>query len=76
MKPILCRFLTLFIYIFSFSYKLNTFKALESWLRIGAISLENIDKSEVMHEAFSTLANVQGKKFSKTIDCIKYFIIL
>ena len=29
-----------------------------------------------MHEAFSTLANVQGKKFRKTIDCIKYFITL
>ena len=50
---------------FLFSYKLNTFKALESWLRIGAISLENIDKSEVMHEAFSTLSNVQGKEILK-----------
>ena len=49
------------MYIFSlYRYRINAFKALTSWIQIGAVTLENIDKNEVMHEAFVTLQNIQG----------------
>ena len=43
-----------------YRYRINAFKALTSWIQIGAVTLENIDKNEVMHEAFVTLQNIQG----------------
>ena len=59
------------------SYKLNAFKALTSWLQIGAINLEAIDRNEVMHEAFSTLSNIQESLpvFEAASDCIIALLI-
>ena len=62
---------------FVYSYKLNAFKALKSWLQIGAVSLENIDKNEVMHEAFNSLSNVQESPyvFEAAADCVIALLI-
>ena len=54
----LCMILSDFLFL-SRRYKINAFKALTSWIQIGAVTLDNIDKNEVMHEAFSTLGNIQ-----------------
>jgi transportin-3 len=53
-------------------YKLSSFKCLASWLQVGAISLENIDNNEVMHEAFRSLANVQESPLihEAAADCV------
>ena len=59
------------------SYKLNAFKALTSWLQIGAINLEAIDKNEVMHEAFKALSNPQESPnvFEAAADCVIALLI-
>jgi transportin-3 len=53
-------------------YKLSAFKCLASWLQIGAISLENIDNNDVMHEAFRSLANVHESPMvhEAAADCV------
>ena len=59
------------------SYKFNAFKALTSWLQIGAINLEAIDKNEVMHEAFKALSNPQESPnvFEAAADCVIALLI-
>ena len=59
------------------SYKLNAFKALTSWLQIGAINLEAIDKNEVMHEAFKTLSNPgeSPNVYEAAADCVIALLI-
>ena len=42
------------------NHRVTALEALTSWKQIGAVTLENIDKNEVMYEAFVTLQNIQG----------------
>ena len=60
-----------------FRYKINAFKALTSWIQIGAVTLDNIDKNEVMHEAFSTLGNIQESPtvYESAADCVIALLI-
>ena len=56
---------------------MNAFKALTSWLQIGAINLEAIDKNEVMHEAFKTLSNLgeSPNVYEAAADCVIALLI-
>ena len=65
-------------FFFSFyRYRINAFKALTSWIQIGAVTLENIDKNEVMHEAFVTLQNIQESPnvYEAAADCVIALLI-